>query len=146
MSETVETRRIVVERSFAHPPAKVWRALTEADLLARWIMANDFAPQAGRRFAFRREAVGGWNGVVQCEVLEIEPARRLVITWGDGTPEGGMVKTIVAFTLAPDGAGSRLTMEQSGFTPDQEFNRRGAQAGWTQMMKGLNGLLEEIGQ
>ncbi|HEV2530473.1 SRPBCC domain-containing protein [Phenylobacterium sp.] len=144
MSETIEARSIVVERSYAHAPAKLWRALTEGDLLARWIMANDFAPEAGRRFAFRTEPVGHWNGVVQCEVLEITPPSRLVLRWGDGTPDGGGIVTTVAFTLTPEGAGAHLRMEQSGFTPDQEQNRRGAQFGWTKMMEGLDGLLAEI--
>jgi len=144
MSETIERRKIVVERRYTHAPAKVWRALTEADLLARWVMANDFAPERGRRFAFRTQPQGPWNGVVACEVLEIEPITRLVIRWGDGTRDGGMVDTTVAFTLTPDGDGSRLVMEQAGFTPEQEINRRGAMAGWTHMMASLDGLLGEV--
>lgn len=144
MSKTIETRSIVVERSFAHAPAKLWRALTEADLLARWVMRNDFAAEVGRRFAFRTEPMGHWNGVVQCEVLEIAPPSRLVLRWGDGTPDGGGIVTTVAFTLTPEGAGAHLRMEQSGFTPDQEQNRRGAKAGWTNMMSRLDGLMMEI--
>ena len=144
MSETIETRSIVVERSFTHAPAKLWRALTERDLLARWVMSNDFAPEPGRRFAFRTEPVGHWNGVVRCEVLAIEPPTRLVLRWGDGTPEGGGVVTTVAFTLTPDGDGARLRMEQSGFTPEQEQNRRGAQFGWTKMIDALDGVAGEL--
>jgi uncharacterized protein YndB with AHSA1/START domain len=144
MSQDLETRAVVVERTLSHPPEKVWRALTEGDLLACWIMPNDFRPAAGHRFAFRTEASAYWNGVVQCEVLEVEPPHRLVLRWGDGTPEGGQVATTVVFTLAAEAGGVRLRMEQSGFGPNQENNRRGAEFGWVKMMDGLEQVLEAL--
>lgn len=137
MSETVDTRSVVVERTLRHPPAKVWRALTEGDLLARWIMPNDFQPQVGTKFAFRTEPSPHWNGVVQCQVLEVTPVERLVLAWGDGTSAGGGVTTTVTFTLSPDADGARLRMEQAGFTPEMENNRRGAEFGWNRMMDAL---------
>src|SRR5437868_10610979 len=120
--ETAAARSVVVERSLAHPPEKVWRALTDGALLARWIMPNDFRPAEGHRFAFRTQDSPHWNGVVQCEVLAIEPPRRLALRWGDGTADGGQVATTVVFTLAAEAGGARLRMEQSGFGPGQENN------------------------
>jgi uncharacterized protein YndB with AHSA1/START domain len=63
---------LVVERVFAHPPEKLWRALTERPLLAQWMMNNDFEPVVGHKFQFRAEPMPNWNGIVDCEVLVID--------------------------------------------------------------------------
>lgn len=145
MTEALATRSVVVERVFPHSPAKVWRALTERDLLARWMMPNDFEPVVGRSFSFRTGPVAHWDGVVDCEVLEIDPPQRLVLRWGVGAPgQPGSLLTTVAFTLTPDGAGTKFRMEQSGFTDAQEMNRRGATFGLNRMADQLGALLGEI--
>jgi uncharacterized protein YndB with AHSA1/START domain len=46
----VETRSVVVEREFAAPPEKLWRALTQPHLIEEWLMKGDFAPVVGHRF------------------------------------------------------------------------------------------------
>jgi uncharacterized protein YndB with AHSA1/START domain len=70
-------RSIVVERVMPHPPEKIWRALTQAPLIEAWLMQNDFQPVVGHRFNFRAAPIHGWNGVTDCEVLEIIPLERL---------------------------------------------------------------------
>jgi uncharacterized protein YndB with AHSA1/START domain len=67
-----ETRAVVVEREIAHPPEKLWRALTQPHLIAEWLMQNDFKPAVGHRFNLR----GDWGGV-DCEVLTVEPIKTL---------------------------------------------------------------------
>ncbi len=67
---TEPTRSVVIERTFAHAPEKLWRALTEPALLAQWLLKNDFAPEIGREFQFRNEPVGGWDGH-RCKVCAI---------------------------------------------------------------------------
>ena len=64
-----EIRSVVVERDIPHPPEKVWRALTQPHLIAEWLMRNDFVPAIGHRFNLQ----GDWGGVLDCEVLSIEP-------------------------------------------------------------------------
>ena len=94
------TRSLVVERVMPHPPEKIWRALTQAPLIEVWLMQNDFQAIVGHRFNFRAAPIHGWNGVTDCEVLEIVPCRRLVYSWnasGDQAPDG--LKTIVTWTL-----------------------------------------------
>jgi uncharacterized protein YndB with AHSA1/START domain len=140
-----DSRTLVIERTLAHPPEKVWRALTERELLARWVMPNDFEPVAGRRFALRAEPSPHWNGVVQCEVLALDPPRRLAMRWGDGTPEGGHVATTVVWTLTPAEGGTRLRLEQSGFGPADTRNRQGAEFGWNRMLDALPAVIAEIG-
>ena len=72
MSEiSAAMRAILVERVMPYPPEKIWRALTLSPLIEEWLMKNDFQPVVGHRFNFRAAPVLGWNGVTDCEVLEI---------------------------------------------------------------------------
>lgn len=101
---------IRVERTYPHPRGTVWRALTDSELLARWLMPNDFEPRLGHRFTFQTEPAPGFDGVVHCEVKEITDQQSLVLSW-----RGGPVDTIVRFTLEDVEGGTRMVMEQSGF-------------------------------
>jgi uncharacterized protein YndB with AHSA1/START domain len=103
-------RRLVFEAFYRHPPEKVWRALTEPEAIARWLMPNDFAARVGHRFQLRTRPQPGWSGIVNGEVLEADPPRRLVYTW-----QNENVDTVVAFTLTPTGGGTNLRLEHSGF-------------------------------
>ena len=128
---------LVVERVFAHPPEKLWRALTESPLLAEWMMSNDFEPVVGRRFQFRTEAKPNWNGVVDCEVLTVAPYERLSYSWGVGGGAGGGMQWVVLWTLTPAEGGTRVRMEQSGFSAEQKANYQGARYGWQKFFGGL---------
>jgi uncharacterized protein YndB with AHSA1/START domain len=83
-AEQQATREIVVEDVLSHAPAAVWKTLTSGELISRWLMPNDFEPVIGRRFTFRTKPMGGWDGVVHCEVLEMIPNERLVYSWKGG--------------------------------------------------------------
>jgi uncharacterized protein YndB with AHSA1/START domain len=123
---------VIIERELAHPPAKVWRALTQNALIADWLMANDFAPRVGHKFNLRATPMPHWNGVIDCEVLIIEPETRLSYTWN-----ALGLESVVTFTLTPTATGTHLRMEQTGFRPDQENNYRGAQYGWQRFIGNL---------
>ncbi len=136
MSNPTETvRSVLIERVFSHPPEKLWRALTDSSLLAEWLLKNDFSPTVGQSFQFRAEPVQGWNGVIDCEVLAVEPQRTLSYTWNSMG-----LQSVVLFTLTPEGDGTHLRMEQTGFRPDQEAAFRGAQYGWQRFL----GQLEQV--
>jgi uncharacterized protein YndB with AHSA1/START domain len=139
MSVATDTRSIVVERLMPHPPEKVWRALTSAPLMSEWLMQTDFEPVLGRRFTFRSEPVNGWNGVVACEVLAIEPSRRLVYSWnGYGEQAATGIRSVVTWTLTlADGGGTHLHMEHAGFGPNDEGFYKGASYGWPLMIETL---------
>jgi uncharacterized protein YndB with AHSA1/START domain len=106
---------IEVDQYLPHPPARVWRALTDPELLARWLMPNDFTPVVGHRFTFRTrpQPAYGFDGIVHCEVLEVRPERLLRLTW-----RGGRLDTTVTWTLRAEGRGTRLLLEHAGFDPD----------------------------
>ena len=145
MTESVAAMRsLVVERVMPHPPEKIWRALTQSPLIAEWLMQNDFEPVVGHKFNFRATPVMGWNGVTDCEVLEIVPLQRLVYSWnasGDQAPDG--LKTIVTWTLTPRDQGTHLRMEQSGFRPQDEVGYRGMGGGWPRILARLEEVASE---
>jgi len=134
--ETEEVRTLVIERVFPHAQGKLWRALTESRLLAEWLLRNDFEAVAGRRFQFRQEPMPQWDGVIQGEVLTVEPMQRLSYRWS-----ALGVDTVVTFTLTPAGGGTHLRMEQSGFRADNQRAFAGAKYGWERFLDNLEGLL-----
>lgn len=122
------TRSVVVEREFSHPPEKLWRALTQPHLIEEWLMKNDFVPKVGHKFNLR----GEWGGVLDCEVLTIEPNKSLSYTWDFAHQDPAYnLKSVVTFTLTPTGSGTHLRMEQSGFRPEQKQASGGAKHGWS---------------
>ncbi len=140
MNTAAETRSVVIEREIAHPPEKIWRALTQPHLIAEWLMQNDFKPAMGHRFNLRTQPYGDWNGVIDCEVLTIEPNKTLAYTWDSGN--GPLrVTSVVTWTLTPTSTGTHLRMEQSGFRSDQPQNYAGAKYGWQAFLANLEQLL-----
>lgn len=135
---TTAMRSIVVEREMPHPPEKVWRALTQAPLIEDWLMANDFQAVVGHRFKLRAPPQPHWNGVVDCEVLVVEPLERLSYSWNaSGEEAAGGLKTVVTWTLRATQDGVLVRMEQSGFRPHEEANYQGAQYGWRRNIEAL---------
>ena len=126
------------------PPQQVWRALTDSATLAEWMFPNDFEPRVGHRFTFRVPANPKMNFdglTVQCEVLECQPPDRLVFSWSAGGP---VENTQVSFQLQPDGDGTRLLFEHSGFEVSMPFGQqafKGAEFGWAKMLKQLSSVV-----
>lgn len=131
------TRSLVVERQMPHPPEKIWRALTQGPLIEQWLMQNDFQPVVGHSFNFRAPPMPHWNGVVDCQVLVVEPFGRLSYSWNASGDEAQGLKTVVIWTLTPADGGTHVRMEQSGFRPEDEANYQGAGYGWQRFIDGL---------
>ena len=106
-------------------------------------MNNDFEPVVGRKFQFRADPMPNWNGIVDCEVLIVDPLRRLSYSWGVGGGECGL-QWVVLLTLTPAEGGTHVRMEQSGFRPDQQAAYQGANYGWQKFFGGLERMLGEI--
>jgi uncharacterized protein YndB with AHSA1/START domain len=137
MSNSAEnTRSLVIERVFPHTPEKLWRALTETPLIAQWLLKNDFAPTVGHKFQFRSEPMPQWDGVIDCEVLVVDPLKQLSYSWN-----ALGLESVVLFTLAPTPGGTHLRMEHSGFRPDQQTAYQGANYGWQKFLGGLERVL-----
>jgi uncharacterized protein YndB with AHSA1/START domain len=135
MNDTsLQTRTVTVEREFAHPPEKIWRALTQPHLIEAWLMKNDFVPALKHRFKLSAD----W-GSVDCEVLEIEPNRSLSYTWA-----AMGLDSVVTWTLTPAGAGTHLKVEQTGFQPGQDAAYNGAKYGWNKFTAALDEVLAKL--
>ena len=133
-----ETRSVVVEREFAFPPERLWRALTQPHLIEEWLMKNDFKPAVGHQFNLR----GDWGGVLDCEVLAVEPNKTLSYTWNHEHEDAAYnLKSVVTFTLTATRSGTHLRVEQTGFRPDQPQAFGGARFGWQKFLENLDQLL-----
>ena len=132
-----QTESISFEFDLRHAPEKVWRALTDPVLLAEWLLpVIDFELEPGTAFTFKSPPKPGWDGTVNCRFVEIEVHRKLRWTWVVGD-----IDTVVTFTLTPTASGTRLSLVQSGFKPDQKQNFGGARYGWKMMGGKLVDLL-----
>lgn len=114
-----------------HPPAVVWTALTDPDLLARWWAPGDVKPVVGHRFTLD---MGGW-GVQPCEVTAVDPERLLSIRFAEET-----LDTVITWRLEPEGTGTRLLLEHGGFDLDSPMGRQAYEG----MGKGWPGVLARI--
>jgi uncharacterized protein YndB with AHSA1/START domain len=125
-AERTDRRAIVVGYQLSAPPRKVWRALTESRLLESWLMANDIKAEIGHHFTFRTTPAPGFDGIVQCEVLKVEPDSQLVYSW-----RGVPLDTIVTWTLKPSSTGGTdLRLEHAGFGPEHGMTYDMLSEGW----------------
>jgi uncharacterized protein YndB with AHSA1/START domain len=124
--------RIQLDHLYAHPPAAVWRALTDPELHARWWAAGDVKPIVGHTFELD---MGPW-GKQPCEVLAATPERLFRYRFAKGR-----LDTIITFQLSPEGEGTRLSFTQEGFDLDSPMSR----AAFEGMKPGWPGILAKIG-
>ena len=121
-------RSLVVERVSRTRRRSFGERLPRAHCSRNGRTDNDFEPVVGRKFQFRADPMPNWNGIVDCEVLVVEPLQRLVYNWGVGDVASGL-QWVVLWTLTAAEGGTHVRMEQSGFGPDQQAAYQGANYG-----------------
>jgi uncharacterized protein YndB with AHSA1/START domain len=135
-----QTEFISFEFDLHHSPEKVWRALTDPVPLAEWLLpVVALKLEPGAAFTFKTQPQPGWDGTVNCRFVEIEAQKKLSWAW-----VADEIDTVVTFTLTPTASGTRLSLVQSGFKPDQKQNFAGARYGWKMMSGKLVELLARI--
>ncbi len=141
------TKTIQREIFFPQPREQVWEAITDSATLAEWMFPNDFEPRVGHRFTFRVPPNPKLNFeglIVRCVVTECNPPSKLVFSWSAGGP---VENTQVSFRLEPSGDGTRLFFEHAGFDlsqPYAEHALKGAEHGWSKMLKQLSEVLANL--
>ncbi|MFP4288946.1 MAG: SRPBCC family protein [Bacteroidales bacterium] len=105
-------KEIKIERVYSYPVEKVWKAVSTSEALAEWLMPNDFKLEKGYEFTFKTKPQPGFDGIVNCKVIDFEVPKKLQFTW-----QGGPIKTptLVSFELEPIPEGTRLHFKHSGF-------------------------------
>ncbi len=137
-----QSAALTFEFDLPHAPAKVWRAISEPELLGQWLLpVFGFSLAPGANFTFKTQPYPPWDGTVNCRILESDAQRTLSYAW----VVGGMgLDTVVTFTLTPSESGTHLSLVQSGFTPEQKQNFGGARYGWKMMGAKLIDVLASI--
>jgi uncharacterized protein YndB with AHSA1/START domain len=134
----VMDKTIKKEWIYEQSPEIVWEYLTQSDLLALWLMPNNFKPVVGHEFEFRTKPMPNINldGIMHCKVLEMEPVKKLVYSWKAGAGDGEFsLDTIVHWTLEKIASGTKLTLVQSGFKDHNQEIFIGMTDGWEQLVQ-----------
>lgn len=141
-------RDIVVDEVFPHAPETIWKTLTTAGLMGRWLMAPaGFKPVEGTRFTYQTKPAGAWDGTIQCEVLEVTPPERFVYAWRGGHADnvgyGAPLDTVVTFLLSGVEGGTRLRLIHSGFVlPRNETAFRNMSDGWKKVVGNIGAVTD----
>jgi uncharacterized protein YndB with AHSA1/START domain len=140
-------RHINHQFSFPHPPELVWEYLTKSELMALWLMKNNFEPVVGHDFQFRTGPIASldFDGIFHCKVLEVAPFTRLSYSWGSGPGEGVItLDSVVVWQLQATDKGTDVSLEHSGFhKPENEAFYNGLNHGWVEKFDTIAKLLNE---
>jgi uncharacterized protein YndB with AHSA1/START domain len=149
VASKVQTQDIVVDEVFPHAAETIWKALTSAQLIARWLMEpTGFEAVEGNTFTFKTNPAGAWDGTIHCRVLEVVACKRFVYAWKGGdaanTGYGSALDTVVTWSLTPVEAGTRVRVVHSGFvTPKNDTAYRNMSEGWVKVLQRLDAVSGE---
>jgi len=118
-----------------HPIAKVWTALTDPAVQARWWAAGDVRAVVGHRFTLD---MGQW-GQQPCEVLAVQSERLLAYVFAAGS-----LNTTITWRLEPQGEGTTLSLEHKGFDLDSPMGKaayQGMSNGWPMVLARLESAI-----
>ncbi len=142
-------RYVVIERRFDAPPAAVWRAHTEPELIRAWMLGPDgwsmpvcqidARPGGQIRYEWSNGEGGGFY--LTGEILELEPPHRIVhverMHLPEPTPDNQIETTFTA-----DGDGTRMVMRMT--LPDAETLRAMLATGMADGMEASYARLERV--
>src|SRR3984893_11813091 len=143
-----DTQDIVVDEVFLHTPETIWKTLTTANLMGRWMMPAGFEPVEGKHFTYQTKPAGTWDGTIHCQVLQVKPNERLVYAWKGGhegnVGYGSPLETFVKFRLFRVENVTRLRLVHSGFVlprNDGAFKKMGE--GWKKCVPTIGAIAGE---
>ncbi len=127
---------IQLEKFIDRPLARVWQALTDPALLARWWAAGDIRPEVGHRFDLD---MGPQFGKQPCEVTAVTTERLISYLFAPGS-----LNTTITWRLQPERTGTRLYLEHKGFDLTSPLGKKAFQgmgAGWPGLLGKIAGVL-----
>ena len=146
-----DTQAIVVDEVFPHSQELLWKALTDGELIARWMMTPcGFEPVVGKHFTFKTTPAGEWDGIIHCQVLEVVPNERITYAWRGGHESnagyGSRLEIRVTWTLTKSDDGTRLRLVHAGFVlPKNEVAYKNMGDGWKQVVRNLEAAVADEG-
>jgi uncharacterized protein YndB with AHSA1/START domain len=130
---------------FSHPPETVWDYLTKPELMALWLMKNNFQPVVGQEFQFKTDPKPtiNFDGIFYCKVLEIIPFKKLSYSWNSGPGDGKIsLESVVTWKLEVRDNGTEVYLDHSGFDKEENLSLyNGLNHGWTVKFQEINKLL-----
>lgn len=130
---------------FQQPPSEVWEYLTRPELIEQWLMKSDFQPIPGYkfRFTFVPKNESNYEGIVDCEVLEVKPFTKLSYSWNGATKDRSRIfNSKVEWTLLPSDNGTELQLKHEGFIHLEDFTTHNT--GWDNCLKRFDKLINNI--
>jgi uncharacterized protein YndB with AHSA1/START domain len=128
---------------YSHSPEVVWEYLTKSELIAQWLMENDFQPVVGQDFTFKTKPLPNFDfdGIVYCKVLEIIPFKKLSYSWKGGPGNGKInLDSVVSWTLVAKEKGTELFLEHSGLMENISIYTA-MNEGWFKNIQKINELI-----
>jgi uncharacterized protein YndB with AHSA1/START domain/DNA-binding transcriptional ArsR family regulator len=121
-------------------PERLWQALTDPELTQQYAffgsrIESDW--RVGSPYSYTNP-VGG--KVITGEVLEIDPPRRLVLSWNAVFAD--IPTTTVTWTITTLGDSCKLTLEHGGIDPATTIVSEGLASAWVQLISSLKSFLE----
>lgn len=145
-----DSQQIVVDEVFPHTLDVVWKTLTTPEMMSRWLRMEPkgFKAAVGTRFTYQTTPAGAWDGVIRCEVLEVEPLERLSYAWKGGDDGnvgyGSRLDTVVTFLLSAVENGTRIRLVHSGFVlPRNASTFKNMSEGWTRVVQTIDAIAAE---
>ncbi|MFK8038327.1 MAG: SRPBCC domain-containing protein [Crocinitomicaceae bacterium] len=129
---------------FSQPIEEIWKYLTKAELIEKWLMSNNFEPIVGHEFKFTTNPIPDLelDGNFYCTVIEIIPLKKLVYSWKGGPNMNKVViDTMVEWNLRASDEGTVLNLLHSGFTDSNQAICGGMFEGWA---RNINRMLDSL--
>jgi uncharacterized protein YndB with AHSA1/START domain len=121
-------------------PEKLWQALTDGSLTAQYYFntAVQSAWTVGAPYYYN---YANGQPMIEGEILEIEPPKRLVTTFKPLWTDAAQPFTKVSWEIEAKGDACKLTLTHEGLDAAAGLTR-GLFSGWSQILSGLKTLLE----
>lgn len=105
-------KKISLTVDLPYPIEKVWKAITEPELMSQWLMPTDFQPEVNHEFTFKGTPNKFWRGWTACKVIAVKPMEQVQFTWQNSEKQ---TPTLITYTLTKTSTGTTIQATNEGF-------------------------------